>query len=181
MWESEKLGINCKQRNPVRLARREYHPLLKDWWDYFGLTGDGLLMGEPGEKGQEAKIALMEMYPGTSVQTVDLKEADIIWDITTPFPQSTQYNWIICQSVIEHVVDPVSAMKNMVNILLDSGILYVQTPAKGFHYHTAPLDCYRFFRDAYMAWAGLTNTELLDYFEDAHHCVAAYRRNLITQ
>jgi len=164
----------------VRLGRREYHPLLKDWWDYFGLTGDGLLMGEPGVKGQEAKVVLMEMYPGTRVQTVDLKDADIIWDITTPSPHSTQYNWIICQSVIEHVVDPVSAMKNMVNILLDGGILYVQTPAKGFQYHTHPIDCYRFFRDAYMAWADLTNTTVLDYFEDAHHCCAAYKRNPTT-
>jgi len=177
MRKSEKLGIDCWQKNVVFLGARSYFPLLKDWWDYFGLTGDGLLMGEPGEEGQQAKIALMEMYPSIkSVQTVDLKKADIIWDITTPSPYSTQYNWIICQSVLEHVVDPVSAMKNMVNILLDGGRLFVQTPAPRFQHHGAPIDCYRFFRDAFMAWISLTNTTLLDYFEDAHHCAAVYER-----
>ena len=180
MKESEKLGISCWKRAVFNLGARNYHPLLEDWWNYFGLTGDGLLMGEPDKKGEKVKIALMEMYPSIkSVQTVDLKKADIIWDITTPSPHSTQYNWIICQSVLEHVVDPVSAMKNMVNILLDGSNLYVHTPAPTFQYHSEPIDCYRFFRDAFVSWVSLTNTTLLDYFEDAHHCVAAYKRNLV--
>ena len=153
-----------------------YHLLLKKWWDIFGLKGRGLVIGEEGEYGRQVKKKLLELYPGIIPITVGLKDADILWDITKPLKTNRSYNWIICQAVLEHVVDPVSAVKNMAVLLEKNGYLFVHTHGPAFGPHRYPIDCYRFFRDALVSMATLANLEIHDLYWEPRHCFAAYRK-----
>lgn len=154
-----------------------YHGLLKQWWDLFGLKGDGLVIGESGERGEALKKTLMLEYPKIkTILTVDFENADINWDITTPPEFSAKYDWIICQAVLEHCKDPVSAIKYMSQILLPSGLLFIHTHGPGFQEHRFPVDCYRYFRDALLAWAEICNLTILDLFWRRDNCFALYRK-----
>jgi SAM-dependent methyltransferase len=184
-YTTEILKIECREawgfwvggRWPVHNQSGGYHGLLKIWWDLFGLQGRGLVIGEEGIFGKNVKKKLKEAYPlATEISTVGLRDADIIWDITKPLETNWPYDWIICQAVMEHVSDPVSAVKNMAQVLRRNGRLFVHTHGPEFPHHPYPQDCYRFFRDALVAWADLAHLELIDLLWDPRHCFAAYRK-----
>jgi len=128
---TEKLKINCKCVNGwiggrwcVKNESGGYHGLLKKWWDHFGLKGKGLVIGEEGIYGENVKKKLKETYPGLKVFTAALNDADIIWDVTKPLKVELAYDWVICQAVLEHVKDPVSAVENMAGILKENTYIY---------------------------------------------------------
>lgn len=152
-----------------------YHGLLKKWFDHFGLQGMGLVIGESGEFGEAVKAAFRSEY-NVETYSVDLSNADIIWDITKPLDTEKKYDWIVCQAVLEHVKDPVAAVRNMGNILKRGGRLYIHTHGPGFPAHAGPIDCYRFFRDALVAMAEVANLEIDDMLWTNLHCFAVYRR-----
>ena len=157
-----------------------YHGLLKKWWDHFGLEGRGLIIGEEGDEGEYGKHIkehLKKTYPKiTEVFTASFHSADIIWDITKPLKTERGYDWIICQAVLEHVTDPVSAVKNMIAVIKQNGFLYIHTHGWAFGEHRWPIDCYRFYRDALIAWAELANLEIADMVWSPKHVFVAYIR-----
>ena len=159
---------------PVANESGGYHGLLKTWFDHFGLQGNGLVVGEQGEAGEAVKNAFRNEY-GVEVYSVGLSDADIAWDITKPLETEEEYGWIVCQAVLEHVTDPVAAIKNMSALLTKGGRLYVHTCGPGFPYHPYPIDCFRFFRDALVAMAEIANLEIDDMLWTNSHCFAAYR------
>lgn len=152
-----------------------YHGLLKTWFDHFGLEGTGLVIGEPGEAGEAVKNAFKIEYE-VEVYSVALSDADIVWDITKPLETDERYDWIVCQAVLEHVSDPVASVRNMGSILKKGGRLYIHTHGPGFGYHTNPIDCYRFFRDALIAMAEVAKLDIDDIHWTNMHCFAVYRR-----
>lgn len=152
-----------------------YHGLLKTWFDYFGLQGKGLVVGEQGEAGDAVKNAFRSEY-GVEVYSVGLSNADIVWDITKPLETDERYDWIVCQAVLEHVKDPVAAVRNMGNVLKKGGRLYIHTVGPGFPYHAYPIDCYRFFRAALVGMAEIANLEIDDMLWTNSHCFAVYRK-----
>ncbi|MFA5996719.1 MAG: methyltransferase domain-containing protein [Candidatus Paceibacterota bacterium] len=76
--------------------------------------------------------------------------ADIVGDIhALPFPDNSQPA-IACESVLEHVEDPIRAMKELYRVLEPGGYLYVYVPFL-FYYHaekTYYKDYWRFTKDA---------------------------------
>ena len=152
-----------------------YHGLLKQWLNHFGLEDKGLIIGERGTGGEAVKKVIKEEY-GVEGYSVDLGKSDIVWDITTPLETEEKYGWILCQAVLEHVTDPVAAVKNMSTLLRKGGRLYIHVPGPNFPYHAYPIDCYRFFRDAFVAWAELANLEIEDLLYTPMHSFVAYRR-----
>lgn len=76
--------------------------------------------------------------------------ADIVGDIhALPFPDDSQPA-IACESVLEHVEDPIRAMKELYRVLEPGGYLYVYVPFL-FYYHaekTYYKDYWRFTKDA---------------------------------
>lgn len=76
--------------------------------------------------------------------------ADIVGDIhALPFPDNSQPA-IVCESVLEHVEDPIRAMKELYRVLEPGGYLYVYVPFL-FYYHaekTYYKDYWRFTKDA---------------------------------
>jgi len=160
---------------PIANKSGGYHGLFKKWFAHFGLEGTGLVIGEPGESGEAVKNAFKSEY-GVEVYSVDLSKADIVWDITKPLETEKEYDWIVCQAVLEHVSDPVAAVRNMGNILKKGGRLYIHTCGPGFQYHPNPTDCFRFFRDALIAMAEVADLEIDDLLWTTLHCFAVYRR-----
>ena len=160
-----------------------YHDVLKKWWDELGLRGTGLIVGDK----LEVKSVLKEKYPEiTEVFSVELSgEPDIEWDITKPFfPEYFErkehspfnWDWIICQAVLEHVVDPVAAMKNMSSLSKTGGFLYLYVPGPECGQHRFPLDCYRFFKDALVAFQELASLKIIDLYCDNSDCMVLYER-----
>ena len=184
MIVSEKLGLPVAGRWAIEGHPSGYWGLLKQWFDYFGLSGPGLIIGDRGAKGEAAKKALKREYPGITVKTVDLLDADIIWDITRPpFTQihvtedyCSTVDWVICQAMLEHVEDPVASMKNMAAVLNPRGRIFLHTVGPAFKYHRHPIDCYRYFRDALIVFGEITGLEILDIYWEPRHCFCAYEK-----
>ena len=154
-----------------------YHGLLKTWWDHFGLKGKGLAIGEEGVGGENVKRKLRETYLQIeNVYTVGFANADVIWDITKPLGNESKFDWIICQATLEHVKDPVAAIKNMADVLSPNGIMYIHSVGPDFPIHRYPVDCYRFLPDALDAFAELAKIKALDYFWSSKHWFAVYQK-----
>lgn len=155
-----------------------FYDIFSTWWDYFGLEGRGLLVGHFGRRGEKAKVGLCRKYKDvTEINTLDLyREADITHDITKPFEVVEKYDWVVTQATLEHVVDPVAAIRTMLSVLKDGGYLYMHSVGPAFGYHQHPIDCYRFHKDVLFAWAELFDVELLDIHWHASHWFTAYRK-----
>ena len=152
-----------------------YHDALRTWFDHFDLSGKGLLIGDK----EEVKPVLKSKYPNvTEILNVNLtSNSDINWDITTPYyGTDLEVNWIICQATLEHVVDPVSSMRNLSEVLAKDGLLFLHVPAFGYGYHAFPIDCYRFSRDTLIAFEDLAGLTLLDSLCDKDRVMAAYKK-----
>lgn len=180
---TESLHISCKREKgwvggcwSIENVSGGYHGIFKRWWDYFGLCGVGLVIGEEGKLGENTKKRLQREYLGIQVRTVGLKNSDYIWDITEPFGGSGQFDWVICQAVLEHVYDPVAAIRNMEKILKPGGMLYIHTHGPSFHYHAYPIDCFRYYRDAFIAISNKTCLKIEDMLWMPDHCFVAYRK-----
>jgi len=74
-----------------------------------------------------------------SYWTLDIDESwspDIVGDLNLPWEEFVTNVWqarekvdvIFCLETLEHVWDPVQALKNMANVLKKGGIIYISTP-----------------------------------------------------
>lgn len=162
---------------PVKNVSRKFDGLLVQWWEYFRLTGKGMVVGDGGHC-DAVRTELMELYPEiTSLHVVDLHDADIIWDITEPpggIPHD--YDWVICQATLEHVYDPVSAIRNMLEVLRPGGLLYIHTVGPQMKVHRCPVDCLRFLRDFFVILENELKTEIVDMLVTGYHVNVVYRR-----
>ena len=185
--KTEKLGIevdgNAQQVGgvwEVDNLSKGYHGLIETWWIRFGLVGNGFIIGESGESAKAVKEKLKrERKEIKDVWSVDLADADYNWDITYPLPlEGELVDWIICQAVIEHVIDPTGAIGNLVDVLIPGGRLYLHSVSVNFPEHRYPTDCFRFFRDALIGWAERFNLEIDDMIWTPKHWFVLYRKKI---
>ena len=153
-----------------------YHGILKHWWKIFGLKGVGLVIGERKPYASFVKRKIQKDFPEALPIAVDLSNSDINWDITKPLNREPFCEWIICQAVLEHVKDPIAAIKNLSAILKKNGLLYLHSHGNDFPYHAYPIDVYRFMKDALIVFAELANLEILDMLWTPKHCFAVYKK-----
>lgn len=163
--------------NPLLVPNKSgfYHAVLKTWFDYFGIVGRGILIGDK----KEVVPILKLKYPKIiEILTVDyFKDSDISWDITIPFKDNNfKVEWIICQAVLEHVKNPISSIINLSNLLDKDGLLFLHVPAFGVGYHGFPIDCYRFSINALDAFQEIADLIMIDSFFDEEKVMAVYRR-----
>jgi len=165
----------------VPVGGKGYFWIIKDWFDKYGLNGNGASVGEIQSNWPETKEVIMENYPEIiSLNSVDcFYSSDIVWDIVDPYVCEVGnpeiFDFIICQSALEHVWDPSCAMKNMGNALVESGLLFIHTHAPGVEYHGYPNDHFRFFEDIFHVWSEKFNLELLELEWD-HNIFALYKK-----
>jgi len=162
-----------------------YYSLLHKWWEHFGLKGNGLMIGETGAEWRRTHEKLKEIFPEIEgLLSVDMHGgSDIAWDITYPFEEFYQdhrgvpCHFIVCQSVLEHVVDPYGAVKNLAWCLAEGGILYIHTHGPEAEEHRYPIDCYRFMKDTFTIYSYRFKLEILDMLWSPKNCFVVYRKN----
>ena len=166
-------------------ASKGYHGLLKTWLIIFGLKGKGLLVGERAEA---VKSVFQKAFPEAKFQTADYSDLtgnieqeapDIHWNICSQKHTkdlNMKVNFVICQSVLEHVLDPYGAVFNMLSVLKKGGRLFIHTVSPKFQQHRFPIDCYRFFRDIWIEYATEFEVDIDDLLWLDHHCFVVYRK-----
>ena len=185
MVKTEILGIDVdetKRETWVPIGAK-YYLLLKKWWDIliFGLVGRGLMIGAQDSIWKTSHDKLKEIYPEiTEIFSVDMEDCDLIWDITKPFEKFhlafSDFDWIVCQSTLEHVVFPAEAIGNMSRILKKGGLLYIHTCGPGVEEHRYPVDCVRFMRDFFILCADGFNLKIEDLLWTKRYCYVMYRK-----
>jgi SAM-dependent methyltransferase len=146
------------------------------WWKIHGLKGLGYLIGEQHPQGWWIINKLCREYPEViSAFSVDVQQADMIFDISIDsLPDKVDF--VFCMAVLEHVYDPLTAVRNMSASLKPGGLLCISVPGQGFKQHRRPIDCYRFLEDAITAFAVVGDVHLLDYTACGKEWCAIYRK-----
>jgi hypothetical protein len=175
---------------PISNSSTGYHNLMKEWWEKHNSGSDVLLIGE----GKSARDDFQEKYPEWNIHTVDLAttwtkgNVESIGDICDERTlEKNRFSLILCQAVMEHVFDPVAAIRNMLNSLREDGILCVCThppglgkfaKGAGFPYHAGPRDYFRFHVDFFEDFPEKSqiDAEVLEVFENGVHILACYKR-----
>lgn len=159
-----------------------FHPLLRQYWEFYGLGDECLLVSEP--KG--VSCILKDIYPQVSFITTDLfsdlyfdealSHPDYIWDVCLPPPPELEghlFKSIVCQSLLEHVISPASAIVNFFRLLNKDGHLYLLTHTPSFPIHRYPRDYIRFTHDFFedlpnflKSYHGISSTLLELYSHD---------------
>jgi hypothetical protein len=129
-----------------------YHSVTRGFWDFYGLGDKCLLVSE----NNKVKAVMSELYPETSFMTTDyftelqVDKTDIIWDVCqSPPPQLQElaFSSIIASALLEHLIDPTTALANMLRLLRPGGHLYAHTHTPSFPLHRYPRDYVRFHQD----------------------------------
>jgi len=181
MTKTEILGIEVDEteRETWVPVGPKYYLLLKKWWDIFRLTGVGLMIGAQDSIWKTSHEKLKELYPEiTEIYSVDKEDCNIIWDITESVTGSllNDPDWIVCQATLEHIDDPMGAMRNMVRVLKSGGLLYLHTCGPMVEEHKYPVDCYRFMRDSLIAFSEKLDLKIEDLLWTERYCYAVYRK-----
>lgn len=158
-----------------------YHGILKEWWERYGLGDRSLLISETHAVAE----VFADKYPASKFVTtdyfVDLQPqptCDFVWDLcSAEVPHEARgANSIVCQATLEHIIDPVRAMRNLTEALEPAGMLYVQTHTPAYHYHGWPKDYLRYFPEWFEDIAGVVGLELVELLCVDGHAFAAYRK-----
>ena len=103
------------QDNVLRIYDQHILPMLLAWAKRQGLRAIEL----------GGRIA-----PWSGFETVDLKDADIIHDLNTPWPFADSSVGVIrAMDVLEHLKDPIFTMKEMYRVLTPGGWVILQVPS----------------------------------------------------
>lgn len=105
-----------------------------------------LLPGEHNElKKTYAEIVKIDI---TKIKTAGLhRDVDYFWNFENPAPNFGKFDLIVSQAMLEHLIDPFSHIKDLVNSVNSNGHLIIHTVVPGFPYHRYPIDCMRFYPD----------------------------------
>lgn len=159
-----------------------YHGILKQYWDYYNIGNDVLLISE----NNTVKYEFNQSYPNWNIDTIDnypeistTNNVDLVGDICHQInPIIRKYNLIINQATLEHVYNPFQAMVNLTNSLHIGGILVTHTHPPNQEYHQYPRDYFRFMIDWWIDLPKyINNIELLEvYMHNNAHVFSCYRR-----
>lgn len=103
----------------------------------------------PGENNQvkPAYARLLNLDVGRIVTAGILQDMDVRWNFEEDPPLLWQYDCIVSQSMLEHLLDPYKHVRDCVTLLRPGGHLILHTMMPGFNYHRYPIDCMRFYPD----------------------------------
>jgi len=153
-------------KNMWYVGNWRFWDLFKRWMYQFGLEGTGLMVGH-GPDHEPARVDLKNLFPKVKM----LFMTDVIdtssqfyfrWDLMEEFSYSTSFDFIINQSVLEHLMSPFLAMKNLTTVLHRGGLMFVGVPGPESEYHAYPVDCVRFMEDWMPMVANNLHLEIVD-------------------
>ncbi len=112
---------------------------LRDW-----------LQGSQGIEGAEVEILevilghvwseMQSEYDLAQLSKSDLAKVGNDWDL------------VVCQSLLEHVLDPVKIIDTLMSLKSQGGKLSIQTVNVFMDYHAYPIDCLRFYPDFFIEY-----------------------------
>ncbi len=168
-----------------------YHQALRQFWEWYGLGNRSLLVSESNK----VKEVMSGEYPGVIFTTSDLFPElmsdspsdlpDHIWDVCLDPPPglaSMSFDSIVCHALLEHVIDPTSAILHMLSLLNSGGLLYLMTHTPAYHKHSYPRDYVRFHHDyfedlpAYLEKRNGLFVELLEMYSRGGVVCVCYRK-----
>ena len=159
-----------------------YHRILREYWMYYGLGDKCLLVSETKSVGN----VFVNEYINTSFVTTDYylelqpnPQCDVVWDLCSAIipDELNHFSSVINQATLEHIIDPVQVIRNLVKILDSNGYLYIQTHTPAFYYHGYPRDYLRYFPDWFIDISKtLGNIDLLELLCFDGHAFAVYKK-----
>jgi len=119
-----------------------------------------LLVGEPQGTGKIVKEFVVKQIDGDvevseleTILGVDWTSQQFQIDLCKPLELSLQldipknFDFIICQSLLEHVVNPIQVLLNLSFLLREGGVISVSTSTPAMQIHRFPIDTLRFNQD----------------------------------
>ena len=157
-----------------------YHGILRQWWDHYNQGSSCLLVSE----NNVVKAEFESHYPSWSFLTLDKYDnlgqpVDMVEDLCGDVSAETRnrFDLVICQATLEHVYDPCAAIRNMIAMLKENGVLVVHTHTPSFPYHPYPRDYLRFQLDWFQDIPEFApGSELAELYAVGGHVFAAIRR-----
>ena len=138
------------------------------------IQGNWLLVSEPEEAGAQIsqewkekylvnlpKIESIEIALNTEWNSQEFQYDLCIYPVLHNPPK---YSVVMHQSLLEHVVDPVTVMRNLNDFLLPGGIQVIQTVNIYSSLHRYPIDTLRFFPDFFENLSNYLPVKCLDTF-----------------
>ena len=195
VYTFSRLGIHYdySDKPGIRLPNvsGNYHYVLKQFFEFHGLGKECLLVSES----KNVKRVMEIIYPEASFTTTDLfpdlmgkddfDRPDIVWDVClVPDPDlfPKRFDSIISHALLEHIMAPATAIKNMFSLLKSSGWLYVLTHTPSFPLHRYPRDYLRFQHDyfedlpGYLWKSFCIKIELMELYSHKGVVIVAYRK-----
>ncbi len=136
--------------------------------------GDWLLVSEPKEAGEQIRQEWKEKFLASlpniesieSVLNTKWNSQEFQYDLCIyPVLQNPpKYSVVMHQSLLEHVVDPVTVIRNLNDFLLPGGIQVIQTVNIYSSMHRYPIDTLRFFPDFFENLSNYLPVKCLDTF-----------------
>lgn len=183
-----------KLRIPLPNLAGGYHPVLRQFWDAHSLGSSSLLVSES----KPVKVEMSRRYPGTAFTTSDLftelmtssasEGPDHIWDVCLPAPKDLRkvhFESIICHALLEHVIDPTAALRNMTELLHEGGHMYLMTHTPSYHKHSYPRDYVRFHHDYFEDLPGFlakgyhVGIKLIEMYSHKGIVCVCYRKTIL--
>lgn len=136
-------------------------------------------VGSMDVKGQAKKLGSLREIFGrhkfTGIDIGDGPNVDIVYDgKRIPFNDGV-FNVILSTSCLEHDPRFWRTFAEMARVLKEGGLLYINAPSAG-HVHRFPLDCFRFFPDA---WVGLAEDNGLTIVEQYINQDCYWKNNVV--
>jgi hypothetical protein len=151
---------------------RGYHGLIKAWLLRYKAQGDFLLVGEEMNTAGHFAAAFGS---ACTITTCDINgRGTMTWDVTRPGPVMA-HDVVVCQAVLEHVLDPVAALRYMAQALRPGGLMVVHTHGVEMPEHDHPVDCWRLMPGALALVGAHLCLDVLDTLSTPRHVFAAYR------
>jgi SAM-dependent methyltransferase len=177
-WDLNRGGRGIGGWETFPNASRGYHGILLQWFEHYHSSGEVLVVSES----RSTAALFQKRYPRWTWITLDLftdineGQPDHVVDICGDMPGALvrRFGSILCQATLEHVYDPMAAMRNLAACLAPGGFFLLHTHTPPFMYHPCPRDYFRFnvdwFEDIEKHIPQLVLLELVAM--DGHICCA---------
>jgi len=90
---------------------------------------------------------LRHVFRGAALHTTGLSNVDYEWNFENDPPSMGQFDLVISQAILEHLLNPYRHICDLTGITATGGFLIVHTACPGFPYHRFPIDACRFYPD----------------------------------
>ena len=105
-------------------------------------------------------------------------DTDYEWDYEKEPPKMGEFDIIISQAMLEHLLNPYQHVVDLSSMLNPGGKLVIHTHIPGFEYHRYPIDCLRFYPDWFEEVAERLDLSVYDrYIGDLRICYTLQRHH----